>query len=284
MYFSLRIPWLAVTSAVVLAMVPIAALSQSTAPPLPGTAPAMSELETYTKIIGAIITGVATLIGLPIVFLTYRKTRAEIAKLELEALALREKLPGAVTTANDQGAVIRVSVEHSPNVTVQVLADPRFLAPLLLLVDFVFAWVVLTLAGYFLRFFSFPGTLALAILAAVLLLPIVKQIFRVRAMLRPLQTPEEVLSSFRQVKGVAYTAYAILVVAFGGFAVLLFTATSVTKLAHYAAWVSAVAAAALALAAPFIKSRVDRYLLKVSGAASLPANLPFSDPQSTRNR
>jgi hypothetical protein len=283
-YFSARIHWPFTMAAIVLAIMPLFALAQTTAPSPLGTPPAVSELDTYTKIIGAIITGVATLIGLPIVLLTYRKTRAEIAKLELEALALREKLPDAGITSNDKEGVIRISVSHSPNVTVQVLADPRFLAPLLLLVDFVFAWVLLTLAGYFLRVFGFPGTLALAILAAVLLLPIVKQIFRVRAMLRPLQTPEEVRSSFRQLKSVAYTAYGIVVVVCGGFAALLFTASSVTELGHYAAWASVVAAAALVLAAPFLKPRMDRYLLQVSGAGSIAKNLPSSDPKTTRPR
>jgi hypothetical protein len=199
----------------------------------------------------------------------------------LEALALRDKLPDAGSTPNDKGGVIRISVDHSPNVTVQVLADPRFLAPLLLLVDFVFAWVLLTLAGYFLRIFGFPGTVAQGILAAVLLLPIVKQIFRVRAMLRPLQTPEEVRSSFRQMKGVAYTAYAIVVSVCGGFALLLFTAASVTELGHHTAWASAVSAAALVLAAPLLKPRIDRYLFEVSGAASIPTNPPSSESQTT---
>jgi hypothetical protein len=268
-YFSFRVPWPLAASAIVLAIIPLVALAHTTAPPTSGTPSTVSELETETKLIGEIIAGVATLIGLPVVLLTYRKTRAEIAKLELEALALRDKLPDTRSTADDKGGVIRISVDHSPNVTVQVLADPRFLAPLLLLVDFVFAWVLLTLAGYFFRLFEFRSTLALAMLAAVLLLPIVKQIFRVRAMLRPLQTPEEIRSSLRQMKSVAYSAYAIVVVVCGGFAAILFTATSVTEFGHYAAWASAVAAATLVLAAPLLKPRIDRYLLEASGAASL---------------
>src|SRR6266536_6139783 len=50
------------------------ACAQTTAPAAaPSTQPSViSELDTYVKILGAAITGIATLLGLPIVFVTYR--------------------------------------------------------------------------------------------------------------------------------------------------------------------------------------------------------------------
>ncbi|HYU47808.1 MAG TPA: hypothetical protein VEK84_16725 [Terriglobales bacterium] len=51
------------------------ACAQTTAPAAaPSTQPSViSELDTYVKILGAAITGIATLLGLPIVFVTYKK-------------------------------------------------------------------------------------------------------------------------------------------------------------------------------------------------------------------
>ena len=77
---------------------------------------------------GAVITGLATLLGLPIVFVTYRKTRVEISKLELEANALRAQQASRAGDSRDEEGNIRILVDHSPNTSIQVLADPRFLA------------------------------------------------------------------------------------------------------------------------------------------------------------
>jgi hypothetical protein len=236
----------------------------------PASSP-ITEIDTYVKVVGAVLTGLATLFGLPIVFLTYRKTRAEIAKLDLEAAALREKLPPpAKRTDHDEGG-IRVNVEHSPNVHVQVLADPRFLAPLLLLLDFIFAWIVLTLAGYLLSIFGLGTfrTLALALLAAVLLMPIAKQVLRTRAVLRPPHSPEERRASIRQAKLAAYTVYALMILSSFAFGGLLLGADTgnLTDLGRNLAWGLITLSAALVLGSPILKPRVDRYLASLLNSA-----------------
>jgi len=48
----------------------------------------LGQLDTYAKVIGGVVAGLGTLFGLPLVILNFRKTRAEIRKLELEAAAL----------------------------------------------------------------------------------------------------------------------------------------------------------------------------------------------------
>src|SRR5262249_51130435 len=107
------------------------ALAQVSAPVAASstTPSSTSELDTYVKIVGAIITGIATLLGLPIVFLTYKKTRAEITKLELEASDLKEKHAPRTEKSKDEGGATRIVVDQSPNTNIQILADPRFLAP-----------------------------------------------------------------------------------------------------------------------------------------------------------
>jgi len=130
------------------------------------------------------------LFGLPIVVLNFRKTRAEIRKLELEAASLETK----TSLSGDVEGGTSINVQNSDHINIQVLADPRFLGPLLLLLDFILAWVVLTLAGYFLSLFSsgFIRTIVLGVLAAVLLIPIAKEARRVREVLRPaIQTNEK---------------------------------------------------------------------------------------------
>jgi hypothetical protein len=161
-----------------------AILAQGEAPSVsPSPTGWLGGLDTYAKVFGAVLTGLGTLFGLPIVPLTFKKTKAEIRKLELESAALEGK--GAVTGDVEGGTSIRIS--DSRNVTVQVLADPRFLGPLLLLLDFILALIVLTLAGYFLSLFGLGviRSVLLALLAAVLLIPIATEARRVRAVLRP---------------------------------------------------------------------------------------------------
>ena len=168
--------------------VPLVLFAQSvpstTSPPSMGW---LGDIDTYPKVVGAVLTGLGTLFGLPIVILNFKKTRAEIRKLELEAAALESKAP----VAGDVEGGTSIRIQDSDNVNVQVLADPRFLGPLLLLLDFILAWIVLTLAGYFLSFISLGiiRTALLAALAAELLIPIAREASRVRSVLRPKDQP-----------------------------------------------------------------------------------------------
>jgi Na+-transporting methylmalonyl-CoA/oxaloacetate decarboxylase gamma subunit len=95
----------------------------------------LSVAEEYVKVVGGAITVVGTLLGFPLVYQTFRKTRAEIAKIDLEAAKLRKELgetaPAKPVTAPDG---YRINVEGEGN-GVSILTDPRWAAPLLVLVD-----------------------------------------------------------------------------------------------------------------------------------------------------
>ena len=152
----------------------------------------LNELDTYTKVFGGVVALLGTLFGLPIVILNFQKTRAEIRKLELEAAKLQNE------TLSSDGVLqngYNIEINDSKDVSVQILADPRFLAPLLLLLDFIFAWGILTLAGYVIGFFLFGffRTVLIALLAAILLVPIIREARRVKSVLKPseLESPEK---------------------------------------------------------------------------------------------
>ncbi|WP_201214788.1 hypothetical protein [Rhodocyclus purpureus] len=162
-----------------LLIMPALALAQAAPPASPTW---LSEADAYVKVFGAVLTGLGTMFGLPIVLLSFKKTRAEIRKLELEAAALQGK-------ANAEGAVqagTTIEISHSHDLNIQVLADPRFLGPLLLLLDFILAWVILTLAGTFLNIIDLGviSSVLLAVLAMALLVPIAKEARRVKRALK----------------------------------------------------------------------------------------------------
>ena len=58
------------------------------APPIGGW---VGQLDIYAKVFGGVVAGLGALFGLPIAVLSFKKTRAEIRKLELEAAALEGK-------------------------------------------------------------------------------------------------------------------------------------------------------------------------------------------------
>jgi hypothetical protein len=95
-----------------------------TEPPLPPQGPALlNELDIYVKVFGGIVTGLGTLFGLPATLLYFRKTRAEIRKLELEAAALSSKATSSQETAYGN----QVTIHDSYNNNIQIMTDPRFL-------------------------------------------------------------------------------------------------------------------------------------------------------------
>jgi hypothetical protein len=141
----------------------------------------LSQVDNYSKIVGGVLTGLGTLFGLPLAILHFKKTKAEIRKLELEASSIQQAKP-ADTTAGSY----HINIEGHDN-AVQILADPRFLGPLLLLLDFIAAWVILTLLGYATGLFIHGPlrTLLILLVASALLVPIYKEARRVRGQLMP---------------------------------------------------------------------------------------------------
>lgn len=109
-----------------------------------------SNLDTYAKVIAAVVAAVTAILGIPVAFLQTRKTIAEIHKIELEAKKLREQTDHEVPVEY-QGH--RISISHSDGNNIQILVDPRFAAPLLIGLDFVIAYMILALADYALRLF-----------------------------------------------------------------------------------------------------------------------------------
>ncbi len=174
--------------------IPTVVFAQSTVPSSPPTEYWLSNLDTYVKVFGGVLTGLGTLFGLPIVILNFKKTQAEIKKLELEAVSLRSSMRTSSNVMGDKDGGISVEIIESNDVNVQILADPRFLAPLLLLLDFIFAWIVLLLAGYFLSLFDLFGqlrTLIIGVIAALLLIPIAQEARRVKFVLQPKELDSE---------------------------------------------------------------------------------------------
>jgi len=135
--------------------------------------------------VGAAVGVVIALLGTPSMYLSIKKTQAEIRKLELEALRLQaEQGDTALVSASREGGTY-IAVDGSRNV-VSITADLRLLGPLLVLLDFVVATIILTVAGYLLNF----GGLSLfspllALVALALFIPIFREARRLKRVLTP---------------------------------------------------------------------------------------------------
>ena len=152
----------------------------------PSKSEAATSFENATKLVTAVVGGLTFLFGLPVTLLLIKKTRAETRKLELEAAALQQKLGGnsEVDKVVDS-STLDIRIHDSPNATIKITADPRLLAPLLVVLDFVVASVLISLARYALDFVvSGPlETLLVTLLYAILFIPILRQALRVRHIL-----------------------------------------------------------------------------------------------------
>jgi hypothetical protein len=141
-------------------------------------------LESFAKLTAALVAVVVAILGLPVAYLQTQKTRAEIRKLELEAADLTQKLGPGDTFLGGH----RISIDNitDSRVDIQILADPRFLGPLLVLLDFIVVWVLLTIANYGFEIIPFRiyTDLILAALSAVLLIPVLRNALRLRSTLR----------------------------------------------------------------------------------------------------
>jgi hypothetical protein len=142
-----------------------------------------NSLDTYSKIVAGVVAAITAILGIPVAFLQIRKTIVEIRKIELETRKLQgetgEKLP-----IEYQGYQLNMS--ESDNNTVQIFVDPRFSAPLLILLDFVIVYIVLALSNYALNFFyiDFLKSIILPIVGVSLFVPLLLEAFRLRDNLR----------------------------------------------------------------------------------------------------
>lgn len=130
-----------------------------------------NSLDTYAKVIAAVVAAITATLGIPVAFLQIRKTIAEIHKTELEAKKLREQT-GNELPAEYQGH--QVNISNSDGNVIQILVDTRFAAPLLIVLDFVIAYMVLALADYALRLFQIEilSSIVLPIAGVALFLPL----------------------------------------------------------------------------------------------------------------
>lgn len=80
----------------------------------------------------------------------------------------------------------RIYLSDSDHNVIQILADPRFAAPLLILLNFGIVYIFLALAGYAVDVFSLGriGQIILTVTAAVLLLSLFIEALRLRGVLR----------------------------------------------------------------------------------------------------
>lgn len=83
--------------------------------------------------VAGVVAAITAILGVPVAFLQIRKTIAEIRKTELEAKKLQEQTGGELPT-NHEGH--RIYLSDSDYNVIQILADPRFAAPLLSLARF----------------------------------------------------------------------------------------------------------------------------------------------------
>jgi hypothetical protein len=142
-----------------------------------------SSLDTYAKVIAAVVAAITAILGIPVAFFQTRKTITEIHKIELEAKKLREQT-GDELPAEYQGH--QVNISNSDGNNIQILVDPRFAAPLLIALDFVIAYIILALADYALRLFQIEilSSIVLPIVGVALFLPLLREALRLRGTLR----------------------------------------------------------------------------------------------------
>lgn len=147
-------------------------------------------LDATTKAVAGVVGLITTILGVPVAFLLIRKTKAEIRKTELEAKQLESNLVSAGGNTESNGHTINIS--KSSEINIQILTDPRLLNPLLLLLDFIIAFIISLLADYtFEIFFPYPIPRILSIGVAIFLfVPILQEAFRVKKILRSKQTKE----------------------------------------------------------------------------------------------
>ncbi|MBG6208397.1 hypothetical protein IWQ49_003057 [Labrenzia sp. EL_126] len=138
----------------------------------------LEQVDLTLAVLSGVVALVVALIGVPVAWMNIRKTRATIKKTELEAQKLRSELLSAGTAdtiAGDEG--IRILIEGDKN-EVSVTTDPRLSGPLLIVVDFVVAWIILTLLNYALRVLPFHlgifQSLLVGGVAAFLFIPILQ--------------------------------------------------------------------------------------------------------------
>ena len=138
----------------------------------------MSQLDISAKIFALII----TILGIPLAFLQFKKTKAEIRKIKIEAESLKEKNIGENVLEGH-----KINIDGSKNVVVNMLAYPRFISPLLILLDFIIAWIILEFASYAFGwiFQNVLGDIALVLVAIILFVPIYREARRVKKILRP---------------------------------------------------------------------------------------------------
>lgn len=172
---------MAVVICIVLSVHP-SVYSQTQISPTP-TTNFWNSLDTYIKVVAGVVAAITAILGVPVAFLQIRKTIAEIRKTELEAKKLQEQTGGELPAKHEGHRIYLSDSDHN---VIQILADPRFAAPLLILLDFVIVYIVLALAGYAVGVFSLGriGQIIRTVIAAILLLPLFIEALRLRGVLR----------------------------------------------------------------------------------------------------
>lgn len=138
----------------------------------------LEQAELTLAVLSGVVAVVVALIGVPVAWMSVRKTRAIINKTELEAQKLRSELHSLGTTgAVSEESGTRIEIVGDRNI-VSVVTDPRLSGPLLIVVDFVVAWIILTLLNYALRVLPIHlgifQSLLVGGIAALLFIPILK--------------------------------------------------------------------------------------------------------------
>ncbi|WEX77955.1 hypothetical protein PYH37_002797 [Sinorhizobium numidicum] len=129
----------------------------------------LAVINNYAQIVGGAVAAAAAILGLPLLLQNYRKTRAEIERIELESAQIRAGLTTRVLPEDKSAEAFNLNIEGDSN-AVQITADPRLSGPLILLVDvFIgfFYYQLASLAVSILPIYPLDNAIHIAVFAVV---------------------------------------------------------------------------------------------------------------------
>lgn len=145
-----------------------------------GSPTAVKVLGEYVTVVGGVVAALGAVFGLPLVYQTFQKTRAEIRKINFETEKLEAELRATVNPAVSAGVSshdVKVRIEGGLGNAVTIMTDTRFSIPLLLLVDGMIAYVYYGVASFAIDLIPLPKIFVAPlylILFALVFLPLLR--------------------------------------------------------------------------------------------------------------
>jgi hypothetical protein len=133
----------------------------------------------------------------------------------------------------------QINIRDSDGVSVQVLADPRLLGPLLLILNFIIAFVFLTVTSHLLAIFDIANGVIMAALSAALLFPLVSQAMRISSSFKSSLTAGDLAAhaaTIKRTRTIVLLMYSILTTAVAFFGGIILFVANVTPLGTAFGW------------------------------------------------